>query len=171
MSRNIQVRQNRFGVKLKEVKNGVVLAADTSAVTLALAVVLGITTSPVVGVAAATLSFVGLTNRLFELYNKRKEKKKLTLKEFVDYHAILSYLESFDELNLSLALPSNVRQDAEFKKFEVNEKLAPEALTCFHKSTLGRAYNRVLSRFLEEGGLNSVERKILAGWVGWKTEA
>ena len=173
-----KVRQGLSRVKLKEVfKDLVPEMTNDSSLILALFVALGITTSPVVIVAIPALPLVGRVKNCIDSYQKRK-KRKPTPEEFVAITTALSYGQSFEEisqnfeeLNISLTLPDDIKPDSVLLEFELDEELAKEALTCFHKSTLGRAYNTVLARFLKEGGLKETERKIIAGWVGWKTEA
>ena len=171
MSGNIQVRQNQSKVKLKEVLKdlGVVEIANCSATVLKLLAMVGIATSTLTSVATA-LPLVGFGKKWIDSYQKQKNRK-LTSAEFVALTAPFSYCQSFEELKISLTLPEEIQPDSALLEFEVNEELAKEAITCFHKSTLGRAYNTVLARFLKEGGLKEIERKIIAGWVGWKTEA
>ncbi len=171
MSGNIQVRQNQSKVKFKEIFKdlGVVEMASGSAAVLKLLATVGIATSTLTPVATA-LPLVGFGKKCIDSHQKQKNRK-LTSAEFVALTAPFSYCQSFEELKISLTLPEEIQPDSALLEFEVNEELAKEAITCFHKSTLGRAYNTVLARFLKEGGLKETERKIIAGWVGWKTEA
>jgi uncharacterized protein YjbI with pentapeptide repeats len=61
------------------------------------------------------------------------------------------------------------QQIEKLKEFQLDEHLARNALTCFHKSELAQALNQLLSTQLQQAGMDQNEAQIVAAWVAWGT--
>jgi hypothetical protein len=167
---------------LKLGKPGEVTEAGTEvtkfALELALALGLLSAIATPAGVAVAGLSGVGLAIRGIRLY-REKTGKEPTLEEWVAIAFPLAYLESLNELAQTndvlqqisaTSLSEPVEQQSEkLGEFQLDEHLARNALTCFHKSELAQALNQLLSTQLQQAEIAQNDAQILTAWVAWGT--
>ncbi|MBD1905186.1 pentapeptide repeat-containing protein [Trichocoleus sp. FACHB-6] len=142
------------------------------------------TASPA-GIIVAGLSGTKLAIQGVRLYrNKTNQEQSLSLEEWVAIASPLAYLESFNELvqsndllqqvNLQPAIapsPANIAQQQSVRlgEFRLDEHLARNVLTCFHESELAQVLNQVLSKKLQQAGINKYDADILTAWVAWNT--
>lgn len=154
-------------------------ASVTKAV-LELAIALGLLSAiPAAPVLAAGLSFAGITRRGVNLF-REKTNQELTLEKWVALASPLAYIESFNQLvqrndllqQISKTpISEPVKQQIEkLRQFQLDEQLARNALTCFHKSELAQAFNQVLSNQLQQAGIAQNQAQILTAWVAWDTQ-
>lgn len=168
--------------ELKQPGEVVEAGAEVSKAVLELAIAIGLlSTSPSAPVVVAGLSFVGIARQGIKLF-RNKAHKEPTLEEWVGIAFPLAYLESFNELLQSNDIlqdmqdmgksPASglVKQKVDqLWQFQLDEHLAKDALTCFHKSKLAQALNQVLSTQLQQAGINKNQAEILTAWVAWGT--
>lgn len=131
------------------------------------------------GIAVAGLSGVGLAIRGVRLY-RDKTGKEPTLEEWVAIAFPLAYLESLNEWVQSndllrqigdTSISEAVKQESEkLGRFELDEHLARNALTCFHYSELAQALNQLLSTQLQQAGMAQNEAQLVTAWVAWGTQ-
>ena len=153
--------------------------AEVSKAVLEFAIALGLLAAvPAAPIAAAGLSFVGIARKGVRLY-REKTNHELSLEEWVAIASPLAYLESFNEMAQTNALLQQIRatpvsepvqqQIEKLGEFQLDEHLARNALTCFHKSELAQVLNQLLSTQLHQAGMDQNEAQILAAWVAWGT--
>ncbi|GAB1541034.1 hypothetical protein NUACC21_37040 [Scytonema sp. NUACC21] len=169
---------------LKDLGKIVEFGAEGSKATLEFAMAVGVLSAAVIPVAqpiAASLAFVGLTNKGIDLY--RSKNKEPDLEEWVAIAFPLAYIESFDALvqknewlrqKMSAGVSGQeIKQhfDDELGEVELTQELVQEALTKFPESLLGLALNNQLSAYLKQVGLDQYTIPIVTGWVAWGTRA
>jgi len=144
--------------------------AKVSGTALGLAAAFGLA-SPI---AAAACSPILLITEAVKFY--KKNSQGAPLEEFVAAIAPLAYLSSFNALahkNIRLAqfTQSNTASEPQSVPdeliFDLDRELAIDALSFFHHSKLAGAFNQVLSKQLQQDGLNDAETQIVTAWVAW----
>ncbi|WP_414548774.1 hypothetical protein [Anabaena sp. CCY 0017] len=154
--------------------------AEVTKAGLELAIVLGILASvPSAPVAAAALSFVGLTRKGLDLLHE-KINQKVKVEQWVAVAYPLAYIQSFDALvqrngwlkqkiDAEKSEQGAKQQIDQLGEFELDENLADEALKNFSESTLCQALNHQLSNYLQQAGIDKNITPIITGWVAWET--
>ncbi|MDP5338220.1 MAG: pentapeptide repeat-containing protein [Nodularia sp. (in: cyanobacteria)] len=153
--------------------------AEVTKAGLELAIALGILVNPSVAVAAAGLSFVGLSRKGLDLL-REKINQEFNVEQWVAVAFPLAYIQSFDALiqrngwlkqkiDAEKSEQEAKQQIDQLGEFELDESLANEVLKNFSESTLGQALNHQLSNYLQQAGIDKTITPIITGWVAWET--
>ncbi|MDY6785730.1 MAG: pentapeptide repeat-containing protein [Cyanobacteriota bacterium] len=153
--------------------------AEITQAVLELGVAMGLFV-PQIAIPAAGLSFVGIGVKAIQAY-RNKFNKEPSLEQCVALLAPPAYLQSLNELydknpilrqylDNSRHNESNPDAVEGLGEFQLDETLARNALECFQKSELGRAFNQKLSAQLVRGGMKQPEAEIVGAWVARGTQ-
>jgi uncharacterized protein YjbI with pentapeptide repeats len=134
---------------------------------------------PLTHLISTKLSFVSLGLSLLKFAHKINQKNL----DLVDYVLIISqasYLESVQEI---LSLYPSVNWDAnsqttqllikiiqKLQSFELSDRIANNALICFHQSELATAFNQILFTRLTGANISKANAYILTQRIAWNTQ-
>ena len=165
----------------KKPTSAIETGAEVSKTGLELAVALGLLGSPLApaGVAIASLSCVGLTNKGIKFYLD-ETKEQPTLAECVVIASRLAYVESLDNIIRTikdkdvLNKISNIKVSEELQQrtddLQFTDAEARKAITCFQETNLADDLNRNLSFSLKVVGISKLQADIITQRVTWNTQ-
>jgi len=135
--------------------------------------------SPLAQVVGTGLPFVGIAAKMLAFFIEKNQQQP-TLAECIFLVSQAAYLESFKEfigqdenlLNRIGQTPVSDKVKQLIKKLadlEFSDKAAKETVICFRDSILAKEFNQVLSKRLQQAGLNADESQILTKRVAANT--